>query len=546
MPLSLDQPSNHLPVKNTFVHFDVPCPDGYQLYRSLTCPGGFRVPLCTPECHFAVNIQDLENCTEYQSTARFVESACQGSPQTSPRRHCARFEEAEKVIEFECNERTWTPVRAATPKASDALRRVRFADLEDDTDKEPCERTWTPARAATPKASADLEWHTDNECSGQPCGTASAAAPKAAEVLLDVTVEDPALRDDSAGTPQGAEVPPALPETARGHADCEDEGSWVAVVRRRLPVKSAPLAAPHAASRTPASASAAPRFRRQVREPAPSGNTVRVCGPSGNTVRVCGEVPVGLKEIESGGFRVMPRLLGQRGQRVRTISEETQARVSIRGHVSDCPTGSRFPTEAKPLTVHISAPDRRSYERAEERVRVLIEAVRAEYRAFATSRSSAPSEGLVPSPRSSTCSAAAPAVSADRPLPCPKQCGRAEFDAQYGCYFLVGIEEADAAGFGVIRRLLGMDGENIAFIEEETGAWLRVCGKGCDAAQASEGPLTLCIGAKERTSRDAAAKLAADLLEDLQAEYRDFLAARGQLPPEGLRVVRRGRAGRAV
>jgi hypothetical protein len=50
-------------------------------------------------------------------------------------------------------------------------------------------------------------------------------------------------------------------------------------------------------------------------------------------------------------------------------------------------------------------------------------------------------------------------------LPCPQQCGRAEFDAQYGCYFLVGIEEADAAGFGVTRRLFGVDGENIAFIE---------------------------------------------------------------------------------
>merc|ERR1711964_676716 len=99
------------------------------------------------------------------------------------------------------------------------------------------------------------------------------------------------------------------------------------------------------------------------------------------------------------------------------------------------------------------------------------ERVREEYRAFAALRSCPSSAGGVSSrPRPATRSTERTEGMADG----PRQGGDVEWASRYDCYFHVGIEEAGRDEFGVMRLLLGVDGENVTFIEEQTGARVTV------------------------------------------------------------------------
>jgi len=87
----------------------------------------------------------------------------------------------------------------------------------------------------------------------------------------------------------------------------------------------------------------------------------------------------------------------------------------------------------------------------------------------------------------------------------------------------VGIEE-DAA-FGVVKRLMGVDGENFEFIRCETGAKLVLNGRGSPHPQPQSWEheaLRICIRAKTRDSLEGARKYVEDLVGNILQEYRTF------------------------
>lgn len=104
------------------------------------------------------------------------------------------------------------------------------------------------------------------------------------------------------------------------------------------------------------------------------------------------------------------------------------------------------------------------------------------------------------------------------------------------CQFIIGIEEENK--FRVVRRILGKAGQNMKHIAEETGAKLRLLGRGSGflegpvgSQQESADPLMLCISAPDKASYEQSKKLAGDLLEDIYTQYRQHCRKVGQLAP---------------
>lgn len=104
------------------------------------------------------------------------------------------------------------------------------------------------------------------------------------------------------------------------------------------------------------------------------------------------------------------------------------------------------------------------------------------------------------------------------------------------CQFIIGIEEESK--FRVVRRILGKAGQNMKHIAEDTGAKLRLLGRGSGYLEGPEGkkqesadPLMLCISAPDRASYEQAKKLAGDLLENIYDEYRQHCKTAGQIAP---------------
>merc|ERR1712217_371729 len=103
------------------------------------------------------------------------------------------------------------------------------------------------------------------------------------------------------------------------------------------------------------------------------------------------------------------------------------------------------------------------------------------------------------------------------------------------CQFYIAIDQETT--FDVTRKLLGSHGENVKEISRNSGAKLRLRGKGSGfkegpEQQESSDPLMLCISAGDQESYTIARDLTWKLVEDVYRQYRVFR----RLPLPELRV----------
>merc|ERR1712224_305147 len=109
------------------------------------------------------------------------------------------------------------------------------------------------------------------------------------------------------------------------------------------------------------------------------------------------------------------------------------------------------------------------------------------------------------------------------------------------CRYNVGIQQDRA--FNVVRKLLGDKGSNMKAIVENSGAKLRIRGRGSgflegpDKCEASDEPLMICLSATSQEGFKSATEDVESLLEHVHEEYSDFCLARG-IPLPQLEVVR--------
>merc|ERR1711959_221948 len=110
------------------------------------------------------------------------------------------------------------------------------------------------------------------------------------------------------------------------------------------------------------------------------------------------------------------------------------------------------------------------------------------------------------------------------------------------CRYNVCIEQDRA--FNVVRKLLGDRGSHMKSIAENTGAKLRIRGRGSgflegpDQKEASDEPLMLCISAATREGFDNAVQDVESLLEYVHDQYREFRQDR-KMPASKLSIVQR-------
>jgi len=99
------------------------------------------------------------------------------------------------------------------------------------------------------------------------------------------------------------------------------------------------------------------------------------------------------------------------------------------------------------------------------------------------------------------------------------------------CQFLIGIDEDPI--FRVTRRLLGVHGQNMKGIAEQTGAKLRLRGTGSrflegPERQESTDPLMLCVSAPDMSAYVEATRLVRQLLENVYRQYQQACKASGR------------------
>jgi len=109
------------------------------------------------------------------------------------------------------------------------------------------------------------------------------------------------------------------------------------------------------------------------------------------------------------------------------------------------------------------------------------------------------------------------------------------------CQFFIGIEEGPR--FHVVRQVLGPRGKHMKDIYEQTGAKLRLRGRGSKFLEGpeqeeSEDPLMLCVSSAFGTAAYEEAKwLVQELLEGVYEDYRRHCEEHGEAAPElGLQV----------
>merc|ERR1712224_320435 len=103
------------------------------------------------------------------------------------------------------------------------------------------------------------------------------------------------------------------------------------------------------------------------------------------------------------------------------------------------------------------------------------------------------------------------------------------------CRFPIGIEEDKR--FRVVGRLIGPGGERVKQIALESGAKLRIRGRGSNFLEGPEkkestDPLMMCVSAPSQSSFECAAAHITELLETVYKEYREFCKQRGQRAPQ--------------
>mmetsp|Transcript_45919 Transcript_45919/g.103015 ORF Transcript_45919/g.103015 Transcript_45919/m.103015 type:complete len:378 (+) Transcript_45919:96-1229(+) len=119
-----------------------------------------------------------------------------------------------------------------------------------------------------------------------------------------------------------------------------------------------------------------------------------------------------------------------------------------------------------------------------------------------------------------------------------KATGKGSSGSKCQCQYIIGIEEE--ARFRVCRRLLGQKGQHMKDIATNTGAKLRLRGRGSKFLEGPEqkessDPLMLCVSVPDPASYEEAKHLVSSLLEDIYAQYREFQQSEG-LKPKNLKV----------
>merc|ERR1711959_871662 len=124
-----------------------------------------------------------------------------------------------------------------------------------------------------------------------------------------------------------------------------------------------------------------------------------------------------------------------------------------------------------------------------------------------------------------------------------RQAGQARKNPQKMlCRYNVGIEQDRS--FNVLRKLLGDRGSHMKTIAENTGAKLRIRGRGSgylegpDKKEASDEPLMICVSAQTKKGFDSAVEDVESLLEYVHEQYREFCEGR-KLPAPRLSIVQR-------
>lgn len=106
---------------------------------------------------------------------------------------------------------------------------------------------------------------------------------------------------------------------------------------------------------------------------------------------------------------------------------------------------------------------------------------------------------------------------------------------KFQCQIIVGIEEDSR--FRVVRRLIGSGGENMKNINQQSGARLRLRGRGSKflegfEQQESTDDLMLCITCDDKDSYEVAKEMAVELVESIHNSYRAFCRSRGKDFPD--------------
>lgn len=141
-------------------------------------------------------------------------------------------------------------------------------------------------------------------------------------------------------------------------------------------------------------------------------------------------------------------------------------------------------------------------------------------------------------------SCAPPGVWHPLPAPVPELPSSAEARARQRrpgkcqCHFLVGIEEDPE--FRVVFRIIGPSGAKVKAVASQTGAKLRLRGRGTNFVEGSErkvstDDLMLCVSAPTTSQLVASTNLVRQILECVYADYDSHRASR-QLSPLHLRV----------
>jgi len=107
-------------------------------------------------------------------------------------------------------------------------------------------------------------------------------------------------------------------------------------------------------------------------------------------------------------------------------------------------------------------------------------------------------------------------------------------DGKAQCQFVIGIEEDSK--FHVVKRIIGAGGANMKNIAEETGAKLRLRGRGSKflegpARKESSDDLMLCISSHSTVCHVDAKKMVSELLEHIYEDYRVFCSNAGKVEP---------------
>lgn len=118
---------------------------------------------------------------------------------------------------------------------------------------------------------------------------------------------------------------------------------------------------------------------------------------------------------------------------------------------------------------------------------------------------------------------------------------------KYQCQFIIGVEED--SNFRVVRRVLGTGGENMKRIAEESGAKLRLRGRGSKFLEGpqrkeSDDDLMLCVSSLDVTGFETAKRAVSELINGIHQHYRAFCRKSGHECPELVLKIHEGyRAG---